>query len=71
MPAKKTIHKARQAKKEGKAPSTQASEFVKEEMHKLEHKKGAPKSRKQAVAIGLSEARRHGVKVPKKSKKAA
>jgi hypothetical protein len=64
MPTKKTIEKARQKKREGKKPTTQAGEFVKEEMRR--YKRGDPdiQSRKQAVAIGLSEARKAGVKLP-------
>lgn len=64
MPTQKTIEQARQRKREGKRPSTQAGEFVKEEVRR--YKRGDPdiRSRKQAVAIGLSEARRAGVKLP-------
>jgi hypothetical protein len=64
MPEKKTIKRARQAKREGKAPTTQASEFVKEEMHHIREGKHGAKSAKQAIAIGLSKARRAGVKLP-------
>jgi hypothetical protein len=68
MPEKKTVERAQKAKREGKAPSTQAGEFVREEMHHVEEGKHGAKSRKQAVAIGLSKARRAGVdlKPPKK-----
>lgn len=74
MPKKATVRKARKARRQGKAPTTQASEFVHEEMHKLKTGKGRKKarSRKQAIAIGLSEARRSGVKLrqaPKRSSK--
>jgi hypothetical protein len=62
MPTKKTKGK------KAKAPSTQAGEYVREEMHQLEKGRGAPKSKKQAVAIGLSRARKAGVSVPKKKK---
>lgn len=64
MPTKKTIQSARRKKQEGKKPSTQAGEFVKEEMRRYERGDADIKSRKQAVAIGLSEARRAGVKLP-------
>jgi hypothetical protein len=60
MPEEKTIKRAERKKKEGKAPTTQAGEFVREEM---EHGKEG-KSRKQAIAIGLSKARRSGVNLP-------
>jgi hypothetical protein len=64
MPEKRPIERARQDAREGKAPSTQAGEFVREEMdHILEGKHGA-RSTKQAIAIGLSKARRAGVKLP-------
>jgi hypothetical protein len=74
MPEKKTLERARRAKREGKAPTTQAGAFVGEEMRHAKSGKHRVKSRKQAVAIGLSKARRAGVKVPKKraaSKKTA
>ena len=64
MPTKKTIKKARKAKREGKAPSTQAGAFVEEEMHHMHDGKHTIKSKKQAVAIGLSKAREAGVKIP-------
>jgi len=63
---KKTMLRAQQAKREGKAATTQAGEFVKEEMHHKEEGKHPVKSRRQAVAIGLSKARKAGVKVPRK-----
>ena len=64
MPKKETLERARADKEEGKAPSTQAGEFVREEMEKF--KAGDPdiKSREQAVAIGLSKARRAGTDLP-------
>jgi hypothetical protein len=70
MPQKRTIQKARKAKREGKAASTQAGEFVREEMDKMKAGKGNAQSSKQAVAIGLSRARREGValKPPAKGK---
>jgi hypothetical protein len=66
MPEKKTKERARKAKRAGKAPSTQAGEFVREEMHHKKSGKHRVKNRKQAIAIGLSKARRSGVKVPRK-----
>jgi hypothetical protein len=65
MPLKKTLEKADADKKAGKSPSTQAGEFVKVEMESMEAGNPRIQSRKQAIAIGLSEARRHGVKLPK------
>jgi len=61
MPRKQTIRKARQDKREGKSPSTQAGEFVHEEIDKIRRGKHGARSTKQAIAIGLSEARRAGV----------
>ena len=66
MPEKKTTARARKAKRAGKAPSTQAGEFVREEIHHKKSGKHRVKNRKQAIAIGLSKARRSGVKVPRK-----
>ncbi|WP_447987421.1 DUF6496 domain-containing protein [Nitrospira sp. Nam74] len=66
MPERKTKERARKAKRQGKAPTTQAGEFVREEMHHMQKKKHPVKNKKQAVAIGLSKARRSGVKVPRK-----
>src|SRR5436190_10631152 len=70
MPEKKTIERARQAKREGKSPSTQAGEFVKKEIEDIRAGKHGARSTKQAIAIGLSEARRAGVdlKPPPKGK---
>ena len=64
MPEKKTLRRARKAKREGKAPSTQAGEFVREEIEHVRRGKHGARSTKQAVAIGLSKARREGVKLP-------
>jgi hypothetical protein len=64
MPEKRTRERARRAARRGKAPSTQAGEFVREEMKAVRRGKRRAKSQKQAVAIGLSKARRAGVKVP-------
>jgi hypothetical protein len=63
MPEKKTLKRARKAKREGKAPSTQAGEFIREEMHHIREGKHGARSTKQAIAIGLSKARRSGVKL--------
>ncbi|MER8461559.1 DUF6496 domain-containing protein [Mesorhizobium sp. M1409] len=64
MPDKKTIEKARKDKREGKSPSTQAGEFVHEEIDKIRHGEHGARSTQQAIAIGLSEARRAGVDLP-------
>lgn len=61
MPEKKTIKRAMQAKREGKSPGTQAGEFVHEEIKRIRKGKHGARSAKQAIAIGLSEARRAGV----------
>jgi hypothetical protein len=61
MPEKKTIEKAELDKREGKSPSTQAGEFVREEIDNIRKGKHGARSAKQAIAIGLSEARRAGV----------
>src|SRR5918999_1150747 len=71
MPERETIRRARKDAREGKAPSTQAGEFVREEMHHIREGKHGARSTKQAIAIGLSKARRAGVKIPKKGKAAA
>ena len=64
MPEKRTIERARRDKREGKAPSTQAGEFVHEEIEHVREGKHGARSAKQAIAIGLSKARRAGVDVP-------
>lgn len=64
MPEKTTLKKARKAKAEGKAPSTQAGEFVHEEIQHVRRGKHGARSTKQAIAIGLSKARQAGVKLP-------
>ena len=61
MPEKKTVERAREAKREGKSPSTQAGEFVREEIHHIREGKHGASSPEQAIAIGLSKARRAGV----------
>jgi Family of unknown function (DUF6496) len=63
MPEPETLRRARKARSEGKAPSTQASEFVREEIHHIREGKHGARSAKQAIAIGLSKARRAGVKL--------
>lgn len=69
MPTARARQRAENDKREGKAPSTQAGEFVKEEMHALKRGKRSVRSRKQAIAIGLSKARQAGVKLPRRSRK--
>ena len=64
MPEKKTIERAQRDKRQGKAPSTQAGEFVREEMEHIRQGKHGARSTKQAIAIGLSKARRAGVDLP-------
>ncbi len=64
MPEKRTLERARMDKKRGKAATTQAGEFVREEMDHAKSGKHPVKNRKQAIAIGLSKARRAGVKLP-------
>lgn len=68
MPEKRTMERARRDKREGKAASTQAGEFVREEMDHIREGKHGARSSKQAIAIGLSKARRAGVDLrpPKK-----
>jgi hypothetical protein len=61
MPEQETLERAEQDKREGKSPSTQAGEFVREEVHHIREGKHGAASAKQAVAIGLSKARRAGV----------
>src|SRR5437660_4818468 len=64
MPERKTIERARKAKRQGKAPTTQAGEFIREEFEHIRAGKHGARSTKQAIAIGLSKARRAGVKLP-------
>jgi hypothetical protein len=63
MPEKETLDRAQEDAREGKSPSTQAGEFVREEMHHIREGKHGAASTKQAIAIGLSKARRAGVKL--------
>lgn len=73
MPEKQTIERAHEDAREGKSPSTQAGEFVREEMHHIREGKHGAQSTKQAIAIGLSKARRAGVKLnaPRQGKASA
>lgn len=64
MPEKATIERAKRKARQGKSPSTQAGEFVREEIHHIREGKHGARSAKQAIAIGLSKARRAGVKLP-------
>jgi hypothetical protein len=64
MPDKRTIDKAREDKRAGKSASTQAGEFVREEIHKIRRGEHGARSPQQAIAIGLSKARRAGVALP-------
>ena len=64
MPDEETISRARADEREGKSPSTQAGEFVREEMEHIRHGEHGARSPEQAIAIGLSKARRAGVKLP-------
>jgi hypothetical protein len=64
MAEKETLERAKEDAKEGKAASTQAGEFVREEIHHIREGKHGARSPKQAIAIGLSKARRAGVKLP-------
>lgn len=64
MPLKKTIERLRRAQRQGKSASTQAGEFVREEIEEIRAGKHGARSTKQAIAIGLSKARRAGVKLP-------
>src|ERR1051326_1928507 len=68
MPEKNTLRKAQRDKREGKSPGTQAGEFVHEEIENIRQGKHGARNAKQAIAIGLSKARRAGVdlKPPKK-----
>ena len=64
MPEDETIERAREDEREGLSPSTQAGEFVREEMEHIREGKHGARSPEQAIAIGLSKARRAGVKLP-------
>jgi Family of unknown function (DUF6496) len=64
MPEQRTLQRAQQDKRKGKAASTQAGEFIREEIHHIREGKHGARSAKQAIAIGLSKARRAGVELP-------
>src|SRR6186713_3605970 len=64
MPERETIRRARKDKRQGKSASTQAGEFVREEIHHVREGKHGARSPQQAIAIGLSKARRAGVALP-------
>jgi hypothetical protein len=68
MPERKTLERARRDRREGKAPSTQAGEFIREEIDHIREGKHGARSTKQAIAIGLSQARRAGVDLPPPAK---
>ena len=71
MPKAIALKRARRDARAGKKPSTQAGEFIREEMHAMHQGSGNVRSRQQAIAIGLSEARRAGIKlgVPQRGSK--
>ena len=69
MPKTEALKRAREDKREGKSPSTQSGEFVREEMKEIRQHQHGARSAAQAIAIGLSEARHAGAKVPKRSSK--
>ncbi len=64
MPERETLERAQRAKRQGKSPTTQAGEFVREEIHHIREGKHGARSTKQAVAIGLSKARPAGMDLP-------
>jgi hypothetical protein len=68
MPEQKTIERARKKAREGRSPSTQAGGFVREEMDHIRQGKHGARSTKQAIAIGLSKARKAGVALPARGK---
>jgi hypothetical protein len=71
MPEQATLERARRDKRQGKSASTQAGEFIRQEMRHIRQGKHGARSTKQAIAIGLSEARRAGVDLPPPRKKSA
>jgi hypothetical protein len=73
MPERETLERAERDKEQGKSPSTQAGEFIREEMHHIREGKHGARSPQQAIAIGLSKARRAGVKLaaPKRGRSTA
>ncbi len=71
MPDKQTIERVKKDKRQGKSASTQAGEFVREDIHHVREGKHGARSTEQAIAIGLSKARRAGVKLPPPKKGSA
>jgi len=71
MPERATLRRARADQRAGKSPSTQAGEFVREEIHHVREGKHGAASSKQAIAIGLSKARKAGVHLPPQGRKRA
>src|SRR5437016_1428821 len=71
MPKRQIIERAKQDRRQGKSASTQAGEFVREEIHHVREGKHGARSAKQAIAIGLSKARRAGVRIPRRGKSAS
>ena len=73
MPERETLERAERDKEQGKSPSTQAGEFIREEIHHIREGKHGASSPQQAIAIGLSKARRAGVKLgpPKRGRSSA
>ena len=69
MPENRTLERARRKAREGKSPSTVAGEFVREEIEDIRKGRHGARSTKQAIAIGLSKARRAGVNLPPKGKR--
>jgi len=69
MPEQEVVERAKRDRQEGKSPSTQAGEFVREEMHHIREGKHGAANTKQAIAIGLSKARRAGVELPQPSER--
>ena len=69
MPEKRTLQRARRKARQGKSPSTVAGEFVREEMEDIRKGRHGARSARQAIAIGLSKARRAGVALPPKGKR--
>ncbi len=69
MPEQKTIERARRKARDGRSPSTQAGEFVREEIEHIRQGKHGARSTKQAIAIGLSKARKAGVALPPRGEK--
>jgi|SRR6516165_4537053 len=64
MPEAQTLERAERDAEQRKAPSTQAGDFVREEIEHIRKGKHGARSAKQAIAIGLSKARRAGIKLP-------